>query len=67
VELRKERCEIVALMLWRTGWCCRGKEDWTSGVGPWCCGELGVAVEVREEGREVLAPAAVKSLVLLWR
>jgi hypothetical protein len=34
---------------------------------PWCCGELGGAVEVREEGGDVVAPAAVKSLVVLCR
>jgi hypothetical protein len=33
---------------------------------PWCCGELGGAVEVRKEGREVVAFGAVESWVVLW-
>jgi hypothetical protein len=33
----------------------------------WCCGELGGAVEVREEGGDVVALGAVESWLVLWR
>ncbi len=29
VEVRKERCEIVALILWTAEWCCGGKDGRT--------------------------------------
>ncbi len=34
---------------------------------PSCCEKLGFAVEMKEEGRDVVATGAVESWVMLWR